>query len=240
MENEIFNFYGVESKRIPYLPNYSASKCGRIFRIDTGKEMSRSPNRGNSPYLMFRSCHDNKPRNSFVHVAVAWAWIPNDDPEVKTQVNHKDGNKLNNHVNNLEHVSHSQNQRHAINTGLKGKGEDLYNASMSEDIVHKLCQELQEGLPTKYLAEKYGVSKDIVRKLKAGDTYFHIRVLYNIDHTYKFTLSEESIRWVCEQIVKGLSDRQISNKSSNKNITPIECKRIRYKIRYKSLTDEYF
>ncbi|CAH9012837.1 putative NUMOD4 motif-containing HNH endonuclease [Vibrio phage 277E43-1] len=240
MKNSIIVIDGIDTKQIPYLPNYCASKDGRVFRISTRKEMKTYENCGNSDYLMFRACHHNNSSNEFVHVATCCAWKENDDPENKVQVNHIDGNKHNNLITNLEHVTLSQNQRHALLTGLKGKGEELYNSSLSDNNVHLICQELEQGCEVRYLSNKYSVSKDVIRKIRAGYTYFHIRRLYRIDHKYKTTLSEESIRWVCERINKGWSDAQLTKRSENKDITIIECKRLRYKIRYKTLSDEYF
>lgn len=52
-----------------------------------------------------------------VHRTVAIAFIKN--PTNLSQVNHKDGNKTNNHVDNLEWMNNSENQLHAISTGLK-------------------------------------------------------------------------------------------------------------------------
>lgn len=52
-----------------------------------------------------------------VHRIVATAFIEN--PKNLPQVNHKDGNKINNHVDNLEWVNNSENQLHAISNGLK-------------------------------------------------------------------------------------------------------------------------
>lgn len=226
----------IEYKTVKGLEVYAASMCGKIIRISTGKFMKQYPT-GRNGYLGFRTCVDNKSGTEFVHKAVANAWLYNDDPLNKIQVNHKDGNKLNNCVDNLEWVTRSQNLRHAINTGLKGKGSVLYNAELSEDQVHEICKLLMDRLRIKDIADRYDISKDIVRKIRAGDTYFHIRQLYDIPHNYKTTLSESTIKWVCQMINKGHSDSEIAKLSTNPLVTIIECKRIRYGIRYKTVTD---
>lgn len=71
-------------------------------------------------------------KNEFVHRFVAIAFIPN--PENKPQVNHKDGNKLNNAVSNLEWVTDAENKQHAKNTGLmRGlKGSRNHFSKLSE------------------------------------------------------------------------------------------------------------
>lgn len=57
-------------------------------------------------------------KNYLIHRLVADLFVYNDDPSVKTQVNHIDGNKQNNRADNLEWVSPLENTRHAIATGL--------------------------------------------------------------------------------------------------------------------------
>lgn len=220
-------------------PNYCASKCGRVFRINTKKEMKRNPH-GRSGYLAFRASHNNKPKNVFVHKIVADCWVYNPDPKRKQQVNHLDGNKLNNYYTNLEWVTSSQNQQHALKTGLKQSTNQLYNSSLTNAEVHRVCQLLEDGVRVIDIANIFDVSTDIIRKIKSGDTYFTIRVLYNIDYNYKNNFSESTVRWCCEMINKGLSDHQISKKSTNKLLKPMAVKHIRYKIRYKIISDEYF
>jgi hypothetical protein len=58
-------------------------------------------------------------KNKFVHRLVAIVFIPN--VENKLEVNHKDGNKLNNFYTNLERVSHSDNMKHAYAIWLATK-----------------------------------------------------------------------------------------------------------------------
>jgi hypothetical protein len=62
---------------------------------------------------------NGKPKHYFVHRLVATCFIDNPDTKTKTQVNHIDGNKTNNAVDNLEWVSASENIKHAFKTGLK-------------------------------------------------------------------------------------------------------------------------
>lgn len=59
---------------------------------------------------------DGKSRNLLVHRLVAQAFLPN--PNNYPYINHKDGNKLNNNVNNLEWCTAQQNLHHAVENGL--------------------------------------------------------------------------------------------------------------------------
>jgi hypothetical protein len=69
------------------------------------------PSLSKSGYLLVNFSVDNIQSNQNVHRLVARAFIPNESN--KPQVNHKDGNKLNNHVDNLEWVTASENAKHA-------------------------------------------------------------------------------------------------------------------------------
>lgn len=69
-----------------------------------------------------------------VHILVAQAFIPN--VEDKPVVNHKDGNKRNNSVDNLEWVSFSDNNRHALRTGLRApRGNRIEQYTLSGTCI---------------------------------------------------------------------------------------------------------
>ena len=74
-------------------------------------------------YVYIFLMKDNKSKNFRLHRLVAEAFIPN--PENKLQVNHKDGNKLNNNVNNLEWCTHRQNINHAKENNLYKKRPEM-------------------------------------------------------------------------------------------------------------------
>jgi hypothetical protein len=76
-----------------------------------------------------------------MHRLVASHFIAN--PENKPEVNHKDGNKLNNHVTNLEWVTSKENIVHAEKTGLrnsKGQGNAFYGKKHSEQVKQLLSK----------------------------------------------------------------------------------------------------
>ena len=116
---------------------YEVSDLGRVRSVDRYLGHPSSPNGAfrkgkiltpkSKRYADIHLWRNRKYVSTHVHRLVAIAFIPN--PENKAEVNHKDGNKLNNHVNNLEWVTRSENQKHACETGLfpSQVGENNYN-----------------------------------------------------------------------------------------------------------------
>jgi hypothetical protein len=88
-----------------------------------------------------------KRKRYYVHRLLAEQYIPN--PENKPWVNHKDGNKSNNRIDNLEWSTISENLQHAYNTGLKlvPSGKDNWNTGKHPSKkVRKIMSEKKKGV----------------------------------------------------------------------------------------------
>lgn len=111
----------VESWRpvVGYEGLYEVSNLGRVKSLPRKgtKGGLLSENYTNSKHYAHVLLTKNmKPNTKSVHRLVAMAWIPN--PECLPQVNHIDGDKTNNCVDNLEWISNLDNRRHAIRIGI--------------------------------------------------------------------------------------------------------------------------
>lgn len=116
-------------------------------------------------------------KNQRLHRAVAELFLPNPNPDVFTDVNHKDGNKANNAVSNLEWCTRSENIQHAYNTGLREqpKGEVSPNAKITLEQAQWIYDNYQvvNGKSNgPQLAKQFGITPITVRTIitgKSGD-----------------------------------------------------------------------
>lgn len=95
-------------RKIDGFPRYSVSDEGQVRNDLTGRILKAHPDRFG--YLHLGLSNDDGRKKRYTHRLAAEAFIPN--PDGKTEVNHKDGNKRNCSVSNLEWVTPHENRLH--------------------------------------------------------------------------------------------------------------------------------
>lgn len=98
---------------------YEISSFGRVKSLKSGKPLIMKPKVESNGYLRISLYNNKKGRSVLVHKLVAEAFLGQRPDGM--QVNHIDGDKTNNKVDNLEYCTCSENIKHAYNTGLKEK-----------------------------------------------------------------------------------------------------------------------
>lgn len=140
---------------------YYITDTGEVLSVDTRlsepvfnkKKACLNKKRG---YMYVRT----RNKNFILHRLVASAFI--DNPDNLRQVNHKDGNKLNNSVDNLEWVTAKENIQHAINRGLITKPNK------------------NEGVMLKYTN---GQCREVLDRVHSGMTYIEAGSIFNMPYS---------------------------------------------------------
>lgn len=150
-------------KDIEGFENYQISTLGRVWSKSRHKIMSVGNHKSNSGYIQVMLYKDGKYHWKYIHRMVAKAFLEN--PTILRTVNHKDGNKLNNKVDNLEWASDEQQQRHAFLIGLKHYGIAL----TEEEIFDIYKMFFEQHIFPKKIATKMGKPFGTIRKICYGE-----------------------------------------------------------------------
>lgn len=127
------------------------------------------------PYRAVRIYKNKKGTRYSVHRLVAQAFIPN--PKNKRQVNHIDGDKLNNNVNNLEWCTPYENTRHAIKNGLFSDapiGEKNGQSKLTTENVLYI-KNTRRIVSRRDLSLQFKISIKQVDRIRSGERWGHIR-----------------------------------------------------------------
>lgn len=154
-------------------PGYGVSADGRVWTKKkrgrgclTEYATWREKKQTNGAYLMVWLSQKKGPVD--VHVLVALAFLGGIPKGY--EVNHKDGNTHNNHVDNLEVVTKLQNLQHAWQLGLN----KVAKPKLTPDIVREIRKLAAQGIPQKVIAQQFGLDQSGVSDIHLRKTWKHI------------------------------------------------------------------
>ena len=148
---------------------YLVSNMGNVKRQDKNANLKQRTHRDG--YMLLVLCVGCKGRSFQVHRLVATAFIAN--RKNKEQVNHKNGIKSDNRLENLEWATRSENTIHAYNTGLiswaRRDTSKCGNFKIGESEARDIKFNCGKGmLDRKHFAEKYNISVSAVGHIVTG------------------------------------------------------------------------
>tara|TARA_R110000787_G_scaffold273466_1_gene381166 strand:+ start:112 stop:678 length:567 start_codon:yes stop_codon:yes gene_type:complete len=126
-------------------------------------------------YFRGAYCVNKKMWTYKVHREVAKAFIPN--PENKATVNHRDGNKQNNNVDNLEWNTFAENLKHSFDTGLQdnfigaSKIRQIKKRKLTPEMFTEFVDDRESGFTHRRLQAKYAIDRKTIYSILKKDTY---------------------------------------------------------------------
>jgi len=157
---------------------YSVTKFGEVFSKRRGIFLKGFLG-GGYRYRAVSLCVARHQKVFMIHRLVAKAFIEN--PERKREVNHIDGDKLNNSVENLEWVTAKENVQHAIRTGLRSatpcketlfkKGFDAKRSKLTEADVITIRDRHMIGETFRSISKDYPVNESNIRRACKGQAF---------------------------------------------------------------------
>jgi DNA-binding transcriptional regulator YiaG len=156
---------------------YMITKTGKVYSCYS--KIFMKPHQNKDGYLkVIINNNNNKKVNKTIHRLLMENFVPN--PENKKEVNHLDGNKQNNSLDNLEWLTRKENAQHASSLGLFNPvktpmpGEKNGNSKLKEKDILEI--RAAKGQVTQgNLAIKYGISKSQIDRIQNGHYWNHVK-----------------------------------------------------------------
>lgn len=228
----------LQLKQIEYAPRYYVDTCGNVYSCVYEHMRKMRPGKVSSGYLEVKLLHEGVMHRKSVHRLVAETFL--DNPENKPCVNHINGNKQDNRVENLEWVTVQENVKHAHENGLSDVmyGSSNCNSNYTEAEIHNLCRLLQDGdYKLRELKEITGVSTSVISAIMTGNAWTKVSSQYALKPRNKNRLPQETVIEICKEINSGTPIREISQKFGGYPEAYI--RDIRACRRYKKLARQY-
>ena len=215
-------------KQIKEYPNYSVTEDGRIISTQrvagrSGKGISTickelSILHNQTGYCMVNLTKDRQSKTRYVHRLVAQAYLEN--PNNLPQVNHKDGNKDNNHYTNLEWCSALYNNIHALENGLREgqKGETNSQAKITESQAIEIINLILEGWSNIEIADIFDLHDRYVSLIRGKKRWIYLweKEFSHIDNI-PVSCRIRTKAFNAKRLSKALKDEEVSRVDSSES-----------------------
>jgi hypothetical protein len=163
-------------KQIKEYPNYYINNVGDIISDKRLKNVFKSLtpiiSKNGNGYRVVTLTNFKNPKHFMVHRLVADYFISNQHDGL--QINHKDGNRLNNYYKNLEWCTGKENRLHATRILGKGIGSKNGCSKLKEIDVKNIKTMFLNNCTCKEISHMYKVSKSTIRRINKGQKWKHV------------------------------------------------------------------
>ncbi len=158
----------------PLFTDYAISSLGRVKRLTAGQgtwaERVITPHPDKDGY---HTVHLHPYGLKKVHRLVCFTFH-GEPPSPTTQVNHKDGIKTNNIVENVEWCTHQENMTHAKRNGLRPVGEATPHSKLKAQDIPVIRQLLADGVSCAEIGRRYSVADVSIWNIKHRKSWAHL------------------------------------------------------------------
>lgn len=169
---------GLDFRPVVDVQGYMISNDGQVLSLKKKRPFLRRSFVDSGPrggWLSVKLSENNKCKNYAVHRLVASAWI-GPPPTKKHCINHKNGIKIDNRMQNLEWVTHKENMQHAYRVLYPGshRGQQNGRSKLSNENVLEIRNLRKNGMLLKDVAKIYKVSLSVIARICNKYSWSHL------------------------------------------------------------------
>lgn len=166
-------------KKIPNYDNYYASNLGRIKNVKTNKILKNvSRHSDKLDYMCVSLSNCGKVKMHTIHSLVLSSFVG--ERPINSVINHINGNKQDNNINNLEYCTQSENRKQDfINDRQSFVGEKNTQSKLKESDILEILKLKKQGLSYREIAKKYNVVHGCIQRIINGSGWKHLKLNTN-------------------------------------------------------------